>query len=195
MRLGPLPKLRTREVVPTSRIPNFRDHGRMVDGPLLALVARLQRKYGECFASEAGLRRMIAEDVGHMPGVLTLPPALERLRKHGILTHEWLRPGGLMPDGSPCSRGTRLIVLPKCRRERRTLASKNRRETVSGRPDPRALSTLAQARRTIAQRLAPTPVQSQDALERRRVADLARLAELEASWASGPPHEPDKPPE
>ena len=56
-RLGPLPKLRTREVVPTSRIPNFRDHGRMVDGPLLALVARLQRKYGECFASEAGLRR------------------------------------------------------------------------------------------------------------------------------------------
>ena len=73
------PKVRrpgTREVFPRTEAPNFRDAGMMVDAPLLNVVASLQKRYGEAFASEAGLRQMIAQDTGHMPGVDTIPRAL-----------------------------------------------------------------------------------------------------------------------
>jgi hypothetical protein len=179
--------------VPRDRFPNFRDHGRMVDRPLLDVLASLQKRYGEAFASEAGLRRMICEDVGHMPGVDTVPTALERLERQGVLVQQWLKPGGVKPDGSPCTFGTRLIALPKCRQQRRgMLARANRREGVTGRIDARALRSLDQARRAIGKELAPVPAPAADALERRRESELARLRALEQAWADEP--EPDKPP-
>src|ERR1700682_3720959 len=105
--------LRVREVVSRDRFPNFRDHGKMVDRPLLDLLARLQKRYGEAWASEDGLRRMICEDVGHMPGVDTIACAPERLERQGAVRQFWLKPGGIKPDGSPCTFGTRLVHLPQ----------------------------------------------------------------------------------
>jgi hypothetical protein len=190
-----LPPLTTREVVPRSRFPNFRDHGRMVDRPLLAVLASLMKKHGEAFASEAGLRRMICEDTGHMPGVDTIPTALERLEETGVLTQRWLKPGGLLPDGRPCTYGTRLVYLPQCRPHRRALASKrNRREGVTGRPDRRALDTLQAARASIGKAVAPI-AERDGGLDRRRDAELARLRDLEAQWAAAAPVDPDKPPD
>ena len=189
-RLAPL---RTREVVPTSRHPNFRDHGRMVDRPLLAVIGSLMKKHGECFASEAGLRRMICEDTGHMPGVDTIPTALERLEATGILTQKWLKPGGLLPDGSPCTYGTRLVFLPQCRPHRRALLARNRREGITARPDRRALETLRAARASIGRKVAPV-AQTDGTLERAKQRELARLEELRASWEAQDARDPDRPP-
>src|SRR5271166_242797 len=101
------PTLRVREVVRGEAFPNFRDHGRTVDAPLLRVLASLQRQYGEAFASESGLRAMIWQDTGHMPGVDTIPTALERLERQGLLQQQWLKAGGIKPDGGVCSKGTR----------------------------------------------------------------------------------------
>jgi len=164
----------------------------MVDRYLLDVIASLQRKHGEAFASEAGLRRMICEDSGHMPGVDTVPCALERLADLGLLTQQWLKPGGLLPDGSPCTYGTRLVVIPKCRQQRRGLWSRaRRREGITGRVDARQLATLEQARKTIAKTLAPPPAPPTDrSIEAKRAEDLERLAALQAKWSSE-----DKPPD
>lgn len=187
-------RLRTREVVGRDRFPNFRDHRKMVDGPLLRVVASLQKKYGRAFASEAGLRRMICEDTGHMPGVDTVPTALERLEREGIVWQRWLRPGGTLPDGRPCTYGTRVVFLPQCRHDRRGLrAVRNRRETISGRVDKQALATLEAARRAIGKTLAPGGGPPPIDLEARRQDAIARLRELEAMW--GAESKPEKPPD
>jgi hypothetical protein len=189
-----LPPVKTREIIPRTRHPNFRDHGRMVDRPLLNVIANLQKKHGEAFASEAGLRRMICEDTGHMPGVDTVPTALERLEGAGILVQRWLKPGGLLPDGSPCTFGTRIVFLPQCRLHKRAIAARNRRETVSGRPDRRALASLRQARASIAAALTPPPAPAPIDYAQRKAEAMARARELEALWARE--HKPpDKPPE
>jgi hypothetical protein len=187
-----LPPLKTREVVPRTRHPNFRDHGRMVDRPLLAVIGNLQKRHGEAFASEAGLRRMICEDTGHMPGVDTIPSALERLEATGILVQRWLKPGGLLPDGSPCTFGTRIVFLPQCRRHKRALFHRNRREGVTGRPDRRALDSLRQARASIAAALTPPAAPTVDYEQRKRDA-IAAARELERSWLRA--RDPDKPPD
>jgi|GEM_PF-6331973 hypothetical protein len=189
--------LRTREVVARDRFPNFRDHGRMVDIPLLRVLASLQKKHGEAFASEAGLRRMICEDVGHMPGVDTVPSALERLERRGVVQQEWLLRGGLMPDGSECRRGTRLILLVIGRARQRAAAARararNRRIGVTRRPDWGALSTLEAARNRLAKTLEPPPGPPRERLEDVREREVGRLRELEAQWAAHA--KPDKPPE
>jgi hypothetical protein len=164
----------------------------MVDKPLLAVIANLQKKHGEAFASEAGLRRMICEDTGHMPGVDTLPSALERLEGTGILVQRWLKPGGLLPDGSPCTFGTRIVFLPQCRRHKQALFHRNRREGVTGRPDRRALASLRQARASIAAALTPPPAPVVDYAQRKADA-IAAARELERAWARD--RDPDKPPE
>jgi hypothetical protein len=175
-------KLRTREVVPISEHPNFRDHGRTVDAPLLRVLANLQRRHGECFASEAGLRRMICEDVGHMPGVDTVPCALERLEAQGLLEQRWLKPGGILPDGSVCTHGTRLVIVPRCRIHRRGLAARARRDGTTNRVQERMLQTLEQARAS-AMKPPPPADDRARALERKRAEDLARLAQLADAWA------------
>lgn len=182
-----VPKLRTREVVARDRFPNFRDHGRMVDRPLLDVLASLQKRYGEAFASEAGLRRMICQDTGHMPGVDTIPTALERLEAQGLVAQRWLKPGGILPGGGPCTYGTRLVFLPQCRRDRRGLQARaGRRDGVTYRGDRRKLHTLEQAKRSIAQQFrAPPPAPATDIEDKRR-RDLERLAALQASWTDKP---------
>jgi len=111
-----VPRIASRERVTT--LPNFRSAGRTVDRPLLTLLARLQQKHGKAFASEGGLRRMIAQDTGHCPGVSTLQKALVRLGKQGLLVQVWLRAGQILPDHGVASHGTRLVWLPQCRRQR-----------------------------------------------------------------------------
>lgn len=166
----------------------------MVDRPLLAVLGNLQKKHGEAFASEAGLRRMVCEDTGHMPGVDTIPTALERLEEAGIVTQRWLKPGGLLPDGSPCTFGTRLVVLPKCRLQKRVLKSRTRRDGVTGRPDRRALASLDQARRSIGKTLAPTTTPHAP-FEERRQAEIARAQALAAQWEREGGPDPKKPPD
>jgi hypothetical protein len=172
---------RTREVVPRCEHPNFRDHGRTVDRALLNVLASLQRKYGLAFASEAGLRRFVCEDTGHMPGVDTIPCALERLEAQGLVEQRWLLPGGVLPDGRVCTYGTRLVWLPQCRRARRGLQVRNRREGVSNRVQRRMVASIDQAKREAFATPAAGPSEAALSADRKRAA-LAALADLSASW-------------
>lgn len=181
------PKVRrpgTREVFPRTEAPNFRDAGMMVDAPLLNVVASLQKRYGEAFASEAGLRQMIAQDTGHMPGVDTIPCALERLERQGLVRQVWLKPGGIKPDGSPCTYGTRLIFLPRCRTERQALQARARRQGETRRVNVRELANLRQAKDKIAKLF--TPAARPGDLEERRQAALAQARALIAAGFDDP---------
>ncbi len=196
---GPTVKIRrpkTREVIPRGEVPNFRDHGKTVDGPLLRLLSNLARKHGAAFASEAGLRHMLAEDTGHMAGVDTIPCALERLERQGILEADWLKPGGILPGGETCTYGTRQIVLPQCRRDRRGFAvrarERNRRDGVTGRVNRHALLSIGEARAKAAKALPPLPSAAVD-FERRRRAQLEAIAELERQGFDDKP--PERPPD
>lgn len=139
-----------REPVPTTEAPNFRDHGLMVDRWLLSLLTSLQKKHGEAFASERWLRWMIFQDSGHMPGVGTIPAAIARLELAGLVVQQLLAPGGIKPDGSPCTHGTRLLWVPQTRSHksaaRARARAKDRRERISGRPSAKVLHTLSSAR-------------------------------------------------
>jgi len=152
-----VPRPRTRERVPTDVAPNFRDHCMTVDRALLNLIASLQRKNGQAFASEAGLRHMIREDVRHMPGVGTIPAALKRLEEQGVIAQEWLCAGQILPDGQVCTHGTRLVWLPMDSRSQRALMhrakTRNRREPLRNRVVPHAAKTLSKAIRSIEARL------------------------------------------
>jgi hypothetical protein len=106
------------------------------------------------------------------------------------VTHQWLKPGGVKPDGTPCTFGTRLITIPKCRQQRRGLQTRARREGVTGRVDPRQLATLEQARARIAKQLEPPPGPPPRAFEDKRRDALALLEELQAKWSAE-----DKPPD
>lgn len=177
--------VRTREVI--RDLPNLRDHGRTVDRPLLALLASLQRAHGEAFASEASLRRMVYEDTGHMPGLDTVRRALRRLETQGLLDQWWLLPGGILPDGSECTSGTRLVFVPQCRRDRRVLQSRARtrgREGVTNRIQPRMLASLTQARAAIAKSLEPIQANEapRSASDDARLRAIAQLGELAAAW-------------
>jgi len=192
-----VPKLRTRQVVPTAQYPNFRDAGRMVDRPLLAVVSSLQRKHGESWASEAGLRRMICQDTGHMPGVGTIPKALARLEQQGIVDQVWLKPGGLLPDElGPCTYGTRLVVVRSIWRDKRVVRTRNRREGVTWREN---VTSARQALEQLRTRIAPPPAVPADAREqeaaRRRAEGAEKLAELAALWDAEKPIKPMRPPD
>ncbi len=164
-----------------------------VDAPLLAVVASLQRRHGEAYASEAGLRKMIAENTAHMPGVDTVPCALERLERRGILKQIWLQPSDkrtgraadILPTGERVVFGTRLLFLAKSRGQRRAFRAHARRRAEENR---RAFRSLVQARATIAQAVAPTTLDA-DAWEARR---QAQLAAARAFVAEGLDHAPPK---
>jgi hypothetical protein len=123
----------SRERVLTSEFPNFRDHGRMVDRALLRLTQNLQKRYGRGWASEGGLRRMIAQDTGHMPGVTTIAKALVRLARHGLVVQVHLVGGQVLPDGELCTHGTRLIWIPRTQRQRQAAKRFNKDLAASGR--------------------------------------------------------------
>jgi hypothetical protein len=114
-----VPDVASREVVPTSLWPNFRDHGRTVDRPLLRVATNLQARYGRAWASEGGLRKMICEDVGHMPGKTTIAKALVRLALQGLVVQVWLVAGQILPTQEVCTHGTRLVWVPRGDRQRR----------------------------------------------------------------------------
>ncbi len=108
-------ELETRERVPTRIMPNFRDVGEMVDGPLLRIIASVQRRDGVCHASARGLRKMIGRDTGRMPGVGTVEAALERLEREGLVWQAWLAKGQHMlhrRGAELCKRGTRVTCVP-----------------------------------------------------------------------------------
>jgi len=109
----------TRAVVPRTLWPNFRDTGGSVDYALLRILENLQRRWGWSHVTEAGLRQMVCEDTGKMPGVGTLPAALERLSAQGLLYQEWLIKGGVLPNGEVATAGVRLVRVAASRSERR----------------------------------------------------------------------------
>jgi hypothetical protein len=163
----------------------------MVDGPLLRVVTSLQKRHGQCWASEAGLRQMICQDIGHMPGVDTVPGP-SSASSAGLLIQEWLHPGGIKPDGSPCTYGTRLVWIPQCRVHRRALgahAHRERRQGVTYRANPRAVRTLEDAIRAIGAKVERTSMPTLDELEERRANAIRAAQELAARWeleAKGP---------
>jgi DNA-binding PadR family transcriptional regulator len=102
-----------REVIPRTEWPNFRDHAMSVEGPLVRLLQNLSRRFGRAYPAESGLRKMICEDTAHMPGVGTIPVALERLERRGIIAQRWALAGTIRPDDSPTGKGARLIVVAR----------------------------------------------------------------------------------
>jgi len=178
-----LPDLAVREVVPRDKHPNLRDHGMTVDRALLELVWRLAKKHGEAFVAESSLRRMYCEDTGHMPGVDTVPSALERFERQGLIAQDWLLRGGILPDGQPCKHGMRLIVPAKNRHERlafiKRATYRNRRAGVTRKVSRPALEAV-DARGGIAAAVAPLPdVRAQHEAAKR--AKLDKVAELVAA--------------
>jgi hypothetical protein len=174
----------TREIVPRTAWPNFRDHGKSVDAALLRVLCNLQRAHGWSYVTEAGLRKMICEDLGHMPGMDTVRRALDRLAWQGLLHQVWLLKGGVLPDGNVASAGVRLIRVALSRAERASFLARVRRgrEKTTGRVNHRALFDLMSAQRKLAP---PTPpvADATRMLEERRRAQLAAARELEARWA------------
>lgn len=182
-----------REPVPTSRHPNFRDHGKTVDAGLLRLLCRLQRKHSVAWFAEAGARKMLCEDVGHMPGVGTIPAALKRFEALGLIAHDWCTRGSVMPDGSVAAEGCHLVIVPQVRVPahfaRANAARKPHERIVHGRINPQRVHELRRRMGAIAPRLA-NPVDRAATLERKREEDLARARELAAKWEReerGPP--------
>jgi len=118
-------------------LPNFRDHGMTVDRHLLRLIKSLQRQHGYGFASEGGLRAMIHEDTGHLPGVGTICKALVRLERLGYVETRWIHRHSIKPDGGLAEVGMRRLRLAINRGERRAIAARarkvDRREGVDGR--------------------------------------------------------------
>jgi hypothetical protein len=186
----------SRERVPTSEWPNFRDHGRMVDRALLHVAGNLQRKYGRSWASEAGLRRMICQDTGHMPGVTTIAKALVRLARYGVVVQVALAPGQLKPDGELCTHGTRLVWIPRTQRQRhaakRFNADQDRSKRYYTRPVSfdvrRELAKIGAAERPS---MPPAPLDMR-ARAREQIEQARR--EHPELWADGG-KPPDKPPD
>ena len=178
-------EISSREVVPVSEWPNFRDHGRCVDAPLLKLLSNLQQGYGRSWASEGGIRKMVCEDTGHMPGTTTIAKALARLAVQGLVVHVHLVPGQILPDGAVCTHGTRLVWVPKTDRQRsaarRFNADRDRRGPYRTRNtgyDVRMLTAkLGAAERPS---MPPSPVESYRA---RVEGEIAKLKALEGIWS------------
>jgi hypothetical protein len=152
-----------------------------VEAPLLQVIASLQRRHGEAYASEAGLRQMIGDDTGHMPGVRSLTCALERLARRGLVKQVWLepsnrrtgRPADVLPTGERVIFGTRLLFLAQSRGQRRAFrahAAARRRE------NRRAFLSLVQARTTIAHAVDQAAPLTAETWEARRRAQLAAAA-------------------
>jgi hypothetical protein len=166
-----------------------------VDVPLIAGLASLQKRYGEAWASEAGLRKIVAENTrcpdapkGFMPGVDTIACALERLERQGVCKQVWLQPANkrtgqradVLPTGEKVIYGTRLVYLPRNRGQRRAFAAHAARRAEENR---RAVQTLVQARTEAV--ACVTPSLSDDAMEARRQSQLAWLREAMAREAQG----------
>ena len=134
-------------------VPNFRDHGLIVDRALLKLLRSLQRDHSYGWASERRLRIMVHEDTGHLPGVGTLPAAMRRLELLGYVQVRWIHSGGLKPDGSLASRGTLRTRVAVNRDERRTIAREARR--VNRRLNVSARVTYADPVSALVETLAP----------------------------------------
>lgn len=169
-------------------MPNFKGAGRTVDAALLRLLGNLQRRHGEAFASEAGLRKMLAEDEHLMPGQDTIRRALRRLEAQGLVAQVHLLAGGIRPDGRVCTHGTRLVRLPQCRRQARAMKVRARRAE----PEQRRLTTrtLEDARRLLAGAAAVAKTVPQAPLiEERRRDGLAWLA-AHAAELEGRPKAP-----
>jgi hypothetical protein len=166
-------------------LPNFRDAGRTVDTPLLRLVGRLQAKFGRAFVSERSLRAMLFEDTALMAGVSTLPKALTRLGAQGLVVQVWLVAGQILPDGSACTHGARLIWCPQNRRQKKSAAAHNakqdRRIGERNRLVPVGAASALLGKLAAGKALAPVERVADEHLARREAAKAA-LAELAALW-------------
>jgi hypothetical protein len=175
-------------------MPSFRASGRTVDAPLLRLLQNLQARHGWAHVTEAGLRKMLAEDTGLRAGEDTVRQALDRIAAQGTLHQVWLVKGGVMPGGEVTYAGVRLVRVAMSRAERTSFAARarGRREMATGRVNHRQLFALMTAQKT----LAPPPhplgeLGARRAFEQSRQKQLELAGELAARWAledeRGPP--------
>jgi hypothetical protein len=180
---------KTRARVPTSEHPNFRDHGLSVERPLLALLCRLQTRYGygRMLVAEAGLRKMLGEDTGHMPGVCTVRHALRRLARQGTIVQEALTKGEVLPEGQVVQHGARRIYVPQARRLHKGVYRERERLTPFRFAEARALLEGASAAAAGAKR-AGAPAQDPPPPRRHCTA-----AELEAILRATPRQPPEPP--
>lgn len=163
--------------------PNFRDHSRSVDESMLRILCRLQQAHGWSYATEAGLRKMVCEDTGHMPGMDTIRRALDRLAAQGLLHQVWLLKGGLMPSGAVSTAGVRLIRVALSRAERQSFhcRARGKREKTTGRVQHRALFELMTSKAKVAP--PPAPPDAAHVFEQRRREALAAAHELARRFA------------
>jgi hypothetical protein len=189
----------SRERVLTSEFPNFRDHGRMVDRALLRLTQNLQRRYGQGWASEGGLRRMICQDTGHCPGVTTIAKALVRLARYGIVVQVHLVGGQILPDGELCTHGTRLVWIPRTARQRQAAKRFNKELAAAGERRYRTRMSMRDVRELTAKigaaerpSMPPAPAMDPRARAREQI-ERARREHPEL-WDEGS-KPPDKPPD
>lgn len=179
----PCRKIRTREVV--RDYPNFRDSGDTCQGELLALLCRVFRRGGETWASEAGWRKMLREDCGKMAGLDTVRRALGRFHQAGLIDQFPLKKGGVLPNGETAKHGTRIIVVPQCRRHRRAVKARAERhgEPRDNRIHRRLSASFADVQKQVAKDLAP-PADAHE-LEGRRTRE-AQLAAIEQWYRDNP---------
>lgn len=164
-------------------LPGFRERGRSVDDALLRILCRLQEAHGWSYATEAGLRKMVAEDTATKPGQDTVRRALDRLAAQGLLHQVWLLKGGLMPSGKVCTAGVRLVRVALSRAERSSFLyrARGKREKTTGRVNHRALFELMTAKGKLAP--APAPPDAARVFEERRRAALEAAQELARRFA------------
>lgn len=119
-------------------LPNYRDHGMMVDAGLIKLVRNLQRLHGGyALVSERGLRAMMHEDTlgcscgrcggrGHLSGVDTLRKAMQRLEPLGYIERRQVRRGATRPDGELAQVGSLCLRVPVNRGQQRAIKARAR---------------------------------------------------------------------
>lgn len=153
-----------------SDVANFRDHGRMVDRPLLRLLSRLQKMPGGyALVSECSLRAMIHQDTGHLPGVGTIPKALRRMEERlGCVESRWIHKGSTRPDGIMAMVGCLRVRAVFDRNERRLVKRKARtvdRRVDAGQGD---VETFRALRRAVSASVASSPPEELSDEERER---------------------------
>lgn len=185
---------------PSTEWPGFRDDGMTVDRSLLNVITSLQRRHGRCFASEGGLRTAITQDTGHQPRPTTIPKALVRLGKQGLVVQRWLLPGEILPDGNVCTHGTRLTWVPKtdpqrvaAKRFNAERGDRKLRTRLTGYNANILFAKIGAAERPTMPTGAHAELSPIDANRQRRAEAIARLRALKAQGFFDTP--PKKPPE
>jgi hypothetical protein len=184
-------------------IPNFRTNGKRTRRQVLRIIASLQRRDGVAAVTEAGIRCLIWQDTGCLPGKDTIKKCIDRLELDGVIGYDWLAKGADMPDGGECKVGVRLLwhLPPDTRDYKRAMAAIERRELgirrkpISGRRLPSirdAIKRVQDAYRV--KRKGPLSDAEAEAMAPDDAAARRLCADLMAQWSREDAQKRAKPP-